>query len=777
MARCTLYALSALAVLALVALARPAAALVLVQEGQPRATIVVADEPTPSAAKAAAVLQATIERMSGARLPIRGESAAATGSRILVGHSEAARRLGAPIPSGFTPQLDEEGFVMRTVGGDLLLAGNEDWQYRGTEIAVNKLLESLGCRWFFPGDYGEVIPKRATVEVAQLDRAERPSFRLRNIWFSGWIDIAPDDAERFAVWYERNNLSHLPGNLPGDGSVTRLAPADQYFDSHRHIYAVDEAGESVPDMLCPTEPEAVDIAVATISDYFRTHPEEVAFGFAPPDGHPRCHCEDCRAAIPGFTGKGYGDPSLSDLWFGFANQVAAGVYEEFPDRWVLTNGYANRVRLPEGIGDFAPNLGIQSAIIATCTLHRIGDPKCWQRRRYQNLLDRWSEELDWVFIYDYDPGKGLDGLPFPALHNLRHDLPYFHRRGIWGFWTEGNNGWMISHLNYYVRARLMWDVDEDVDAIVRDYCEVFYGAAADAVEAYLWVLEAAVEDATVHETWGRLTPWKHILTPAIVGELDGWLERAQRQALDDTARLHVDVLRQVHEHMKSYLAMIAAIDAGDFQRGADLAAQMLAMRDELAAIDAALIPHTNPQFRDFRSTTEWHRDMYQGLADRTAGADGELLLMLPRTWEFKTDPKDVGVLERWYLADVGDGWEPIDVTTYWEAQGYQDEEGWGYWGKAWYRHRFELPTAVVGEPVTLTLGAVYNRGVWVWVNGELLAFNDTRHDVRTPLDIDVTAIMQPGANTVAVLVNTPMPGRNPRGGLHRRAFLWRPKQP
>ena len=41
---------------------------------------------------------------------------------------------------------------------------------------------------------------------------------------------------------------------------------------------------------------------------------------------------------------------------------------------------------------------------------------------------------------------------------------------------------MVTHLNYYVRAKLMWNAEADVDGLVRDYCERFYGKAADAVE-------------------------------------------------------------------------------------------------------------------------------------------------------------------------------------------------------------------------------------------------------------------------------------------------------
>ena len=765
-----------MALLAGIAARGAGADLLLVDRGEPRSVIVTADAPSPSARKAAGVLQEYIEKISGARLRVTTESASTAPGRVLVGHTAAARKLNVEIPSGFTTKLNEEGFVIRTVGQDLILAGNEDWRYRGTEIAVNKFLESLGCRWYFAGDYGEVVPTLRRIRVRPVDRTERPSFRLRNIWYSGWMTCTEEEHARFVKWCDLNNMSGMPRRLPYDGSVKKLVPDASLLESHPHIFALDKQGNRVPDMLCMTEPDAVKIAVRTITDYFREHPDAVTFAFAPPDGHPMCHGERCLAAVPGFGGKGYGDPSLSDLWFRFANKVATKVRKEFPDRWILTNGYANRVRLPEGIGSFSPNLGIQSAVIAACTLHRIGDPACWQRRSYRKLIDRWTEQLDWVFIYDYDPGKGLDGLPFPTLHCIRHDLPYLHRRGVWGFWTEGNNGWMITHLNHYVRARLMWNVNEDVGQIVRDYCEKFYGRAADDIERYMWKLEHAVERSRVHTTWGRLTPWKHILTSDVIEALDGAIADAERRNLEADARRRVDVLSRVHRHMKTYLDMVTALDDGAFRQASDLAARMLEMRDELARIDPSLIPHTGPPYREFRSTTEWHRDVYQGLADRAGGKNGELIAMLPRRWQFKPDAKDVGVLDRWYLPGRGEPWERIDVTTYWEAQGHQDAEGFGTWGKAWYRTRFQLSADAADRPLTLTLGAVYNRGLWVWVNGVLVAHHPEKHDVRTPLDIDVTRHLNPGrVNTVAILVNTPPPGRNPRGGLHRRVFVWSPR--
>ena len=756
--------------------------LVLVEDGKAQASIVIGSEASDQAKEAAQILQENIEKMTGVVLPIAHENENITGTRILVGRSKAVADLGVEVPSGFTYQMNEEGFVFKTVGKNLVLAGNEDRHYRGTIYAVYDFLEELGCRWFFPGPYGEVIPHLDRMVVSSTDRLERPDFRIRNLWYSGWFPADEQDQQWLQTWYDRNKMSSLSFlSLPGDGSIIRLAPPEKYFESHPEIYALDEDGNRVKDMLCLTNPETIKIAIETIRETFRENPDQVSFGFAPPDGFPMCHCKNCQAEILGFEGKGYGDPSLSDVWFRFTNQIAKEIYKEFPDRRLFTNGYANRVRPPEGIESFSPNLGIQSAIISACSIHRIGDPKCWQRILYKQILDRWTRDLNCVFIYDYDPGTSLINLPFPSLHNLRYDIPYFKERGVWGFWTEGNNNWMVTHLNYYVRSKLMWDSKSDVDALVRDYCEKFYGDAGNAVEKYIRTLEKAIEDTTLHETWGRLMQWKVVLPP-VQPKLDRLMEQAEKRANTPEIKQRVRVLRLVHDHTNAYVAMEQAVARGEFQEGASWADTMAALRDQVGEVQSGLLPHSPDWVRTFRTSLEWHKNIDQDIANRINGVSGELVVMLPQKWEFKTDPKDIGVLYQWYLPNTGGRWDSIDTTLYWEAQGYQDEQGWGYWGKAWYRTGFTVPKEVEGKPLRLTLGAVYNEGVWIWVNGMFRRYEKTHltksgyPDERSPIDVDVTDLIRPGeVNTVAVLVNTPMPGRNARGGLHRRVFLWMPK--
>ncbi len=757
------------------------AAINLVNNGEPNATIVIAEEPSEQARNAAEVLQSYLHQISGASLTILPESAKVYGNRILVGRSRTAEKLAGEIPSGFTIQMNEEGFVNRTVGNDLILAGNEDWKYKGTLYAVHDFLEELGCRWFFPGEYGEVIPELANLSIEPRDRIERPSFRFRNLWYSGWFPVSATDQARLGEWYNRNKMAALQVSLPGDGSVTQLAPPGKFFESHPHIYALDKDGNRREDMMCMTHPDSYKIAIETVREAFRKDPDRVSFAFAPPDGHPTCYCDTCQSYFPGFSGKGYGDPSLSDLWFQFANRIATEVYDEFPDRWIFTNGYANRVRPPEGVGKLSPNMGIQSAIIAACSIHRIGDPKCWQRIHYKQILDRWTRDLNSVFIYDYDPGNSLANLPFPALHNLKHDIPYFKDRGVWGFWTEGTNTWMVTHLNYYVRSKLMWDSTENVDSLVRDYCEKFYEEAADPVEEYIWTLEETVESATVHETWGRLMPWRIILSP-VIEKLDSLMESAEKAAKSDQVKQRIHVLRLTHNHMKLYLEMEQEVADGRFGEGVQAGEKMLSIRDEAEAIQTGLLPHSPDWVRSFRTSLEWHLNKYGGIADRIDGTSGELVSMLPREWRFKKDAEDIGTLYEWYDSPLDDSWETIDTTLYWEAQGHQDEKGWGFSGMAWYAIDFELPEDQPLDNLWLTIGAVYNDGVWVWVNGERMNFHMDRHwrlgyhDVRTPIDMDISEVARPGeTNRVAVLVSTGPPGRNPRGGIHRRSFIWNAK--
>jgi hypothetical protein len=195
----------------------------LVEDGQPKAAIVVAADPGPKVKIAVEELQRYLEKISGAKPAIIADSDKPAGPLILVGASRLTDELGAAIPSGVTNARREEGFVIRCAGDHLILAGNDDGPYHGTEYAVYDFLRRLGVRWFMPGDDGEFVPSQRTITVAPLDLREKPDFIMRN-W---WLHILDPFAEQEKRWKLRNKMNpELMFAIPGDSSARNILPAE-----------------------------------------------------------------------------------------------------------------------------------------------------------------------------------------------------------------------------------------------------------------------------------------------------------------------------------------------------------------------------------------------------------------------------------------------------------------------------------------------------------------------------------------------------------------------
>ena len=127
------------------------AELTLAKDNKALSVIVVGEDPSPTATGAATHLQGILEKVCGAVIPIR-QKAGGQEALILVGQSAAKPvldKMGIEIPSGFTTQFNEEGYVVVADDKYLILAGNETEPYQGNYHAVYDFLDSLGCRWYF----------------------------------------------------------------------------------------------------------------------------------------------------------------------------------------------------------------------------------------------------------------------------------------------------------------------------------------------------------------------------------------------------------------------------------------------------------------------------------------------------------------------------------------------------------------------------------------------------------------------------------------------------
>ena len=118
-------------------------------------------------------LKKYLDAVTGAEFAIAPVSEVPEGmTRILVGDSHHARALASDVD---WDSLGTDDIVIKTVGGDLVLAGG---QPRGTVYAIYTFLQdALGCRSWAPG--AESIPSQPNLTVPAMDIVYRPPFNMR----------------------------------------------------------------------------------------------------------------------------------------------------------------------------------------------------------------------------------------------------------------------------------------------------------------------------------------------------------------------------------------------------------------------------------------------------------------------------------------------------------------------------------------------------------------------------------------------------------------------
>src|SRR4029077_14121651 len=80
---------------------------------------------------------------------------------------------------------------------------------------------------------------------------------------------------------------------------------------------------------------------------------------------------------------------------------------------------------------------------------------------------------------------GRDGLPLLYVHKFGEDFRYLAGHGMMGTdFDSCCHHWATQGLSYYVVARLHWDPEQKVSAIVDYYCRAGFGPSAGSARRY-----------------------------------------------------------------------------------------------------------------------------------------------------------------------------------------------------------------------------------------------------------------------------------------------------
>jgi uncharacterized protein DUF4838/glycosyl hydrolase family 67 len=533
----------------------------LVDGGSARAVIVGPQNPSAVERRAIRELVDYVGKITGVELPIVHE-AKADSLPILI---------GAPAREALTgvrwDELGDDGFALKSDAEGIRIAGAKDL---GTLYGVYHLLEKhLGVRWFMPGELGEVVPRSETLKVGSFEETEVPSFRIR------WIENGD-----WALRQKMNVSVKVDGRPVGVNwkwsfhTHFRLMPPEECFDEHPEWFAKigKRRRRPVPgkqgQQLCTSNPELVEEMARRVIKMFDDDPTLDILALAPQDGGGFCQCKACVALDEKRPADQAWHARYSNRLATFNNEVAERVGKVHPDKIIKVGAYAMYLRVPLADGYRPqPNLGIQVCHTYSCNSHPIASETCPGNTKYfRRELEHWARISNHLFIYEYYNKGVWGGLPYYLVHLIREDMPYYHGLGAEAFFTQpAGKRWPACGLNHYIAAKLAWDVELDVDRLMDDFCEKFYGEAAEPMRTYWQTLEDAFAGydeclSPYGRKWTTLVI-PEIFTPRTLSALDAAVTEAEHTAGDDLTRRRVRLIRARLDFTKRTMEYLAAVQA------------------------------------------------------------------------------------------------------------------------------------------------------------------------------------------------------------------------
>jgi hypothetical protein len=509
---------------------KPAAggALILAQAGSSPYTIVTSAHAPPAVRRGGLELQSYLERITGARLPLRTDAAPLPSRAILVGPSIHLERLKAvPDPKGLGP----EGFAIRTLGPHLVIAGGGP---RGTMYGCTAFLERLGVRWYTPTV--TKVPRLARVVVSRLDVRETPAFEYREPFFSEAQER--DWAARLrlnghAVGASKAKSGAAPTVDESTGGQVSYYPFVHTFDELIPPALFPEHPEYFPLIKgrrtdgyvqrCLTNPEVLRLAIRTVRGWIRAHPEATLYSVSQNDTDNWCECEACRA----MTEK-YGAHSGLYLWF--VNQVAAAIEPEHPRKLIDTLAYQFTEAAPK---DIVPRRNVRVRLCATacCQAHSYGRCSFPANAAFVKKLRAWDAITDSLYIWHYSHNYNYL-MPLPNFAEFPDDVRLYERSGVKGIFFQGaaepGGGGSEAELRSWVMAKLLWDPSADTDALVTEWMRGVYAKAWPPMRRWFDLLHAKVRAPEAHFGISDAPGTVPYLTAEVVAEGDRLFDQAER---------------------------------------------------------------------------------------------------------------------------------------------------------------------------------------------------------------------------------------------------------
>jgi len=382
---------------------------------------------------------------------------------------------------------------------------------RGALYGAYQVLEDVGCRWYYIGELGEVVPASKDLALPVGRSTQTASFRERSVMvaypsyyerFGEWIDFLTKSRinniviyGRSLAWWKANRAEYLPvlkerrTILEFGGHILPSFVPRELFEEHADYFRMNEKGERIADHnFCPNS-GAIEVLKDNVERFFAELPEITYFHVWADDlaGGGWCHCPKCNHLSP---------QDQNMLAMNAAAEVLARVNPKAALALLAYHDTAQVPAIPP-----ASNLFLFHAPRERCYRHAFDDPGC--RRNRDEYMGDWlalreafrktAPRTIHEFSYYTDGLLDREMQP-PQIDVIPADARYFRSVGL----PVHQNlmvcfrDWHSPPFSMVVFCRAAWNADINGWEVLDDFCRHYYGGdLAAEMESYYRRLEEA----------------------------------------------------------------------------------------------------------------------------------------------------------------------------------------------------------------------------------------------------------------------------------------------
>ncbi len=457
----------------------------LINEKKTEYTVLLPENSTLYEEYAAKELVKYLKQSTGCELDIKKDSFVCD-KFISVGETKQKKA------KNFTALYGKDGYQVSVANNSLYLFGESEY---GAIWAVYGLLEKcVNFKYFAKNAIN--VDKHNEIELITDDFSYTPTMASRCTGFGlAKFDLEYATGLRGYAWYGQKLDESSIWGVWAHSHIGFFMPLEKYYDAHPDWYSADKK------QLCLSNMQMRDEFFKNLITAILENPTKKYFNLGQEDNDFFCECEKCTKKVKEINRTGLLLEFVNDM----ARRVKAWQKQNGVDREIVISffsygefGIVPPVKKVDG--KYVP---IREDLVAEDNVMVIHAPLGLTLDHSKAITDRDNEYIKemisaWkcvcdrcgVWLYYGSFRRNFDFND--GLYSFKDNVEFFMDKNCEYYYVESNSskgGVALQALTLYIHTRLEWDCTLDVNDLICEFCNGYYGPAGNAMKSYVCYVE------------------------------------------------------------------------------------------------------------------------------------------------------------------------------------------------------------------------------------------------------------------------------------------------